>query len=65
MKLLSLIVIITLNLFINKTHCLLLISGKKFTENCRFCFKDGTCKRRQFMNQFCHVSQVFCFRVKI
>lgn len=30
------------------------LKGKKFTENCRFCFKDGTCKRRQFMNQFCH-----------
>lgn len=30
------------------------LKGKKFSENCRFCFKDGTCKRRQFMNQFCH-----------
>lgn len=30
------------------------LKGRKFTENCQFCFKDGTCKRQKFMNQFCH-----------
>ena len=31
-------------------------SGRKFSENCEFCFKDGTCKRRQSLNKFFHVS---------
>ena len=31
-------------------------SGRKFSENCQFCFKDGTCKRRQSLNNYFHVS---------
>jgi len=30
------------------------LKGRKFNENCQLCFKDGTCKRQKFMNQFCH-----------
>ena len=36
---------------------LLTFLGRKFRENCQFCFKDATCKRQSLMNQFCHVSQ--------
>jgi len=33
---------------------ILALKGRKFSENCQFCFRDGTCKRQKFMNQFCH-----------
>ena len=45
-------------LFKNKCFFFLSLLGRKFTENCQFCFKDGTCKRRQFLGQFFHVSSI-------
>lgn len=46
-------VLICIKCFVSSFLC---FAGRKFTENCQFCFKDGTCKRQKFMNQFCHVS---------
>ena len=41
----------------NSQYSFLTYLGRKFSENCQFCFKDATCKRQSLMNQFCHVSQ--------
>ena len=38
-------------------YSLLTFRGRKFSQNCQFCFKDATCKRQSLMNQFCQVSQ--------